>query len=276
MKNVDFYITGDTHGKWDKLLFLKDKEPLSCAVIILGDFGANFAHDQLERSRKDTLNSFGNYIYAVRGNHDDRPEEVENMKLIYDENVKGEVYCQTRRWPNIRYFKDGGQYEINGLSVLVIGGAYSVDKDFRLIFGYPYCKNELLSPQEMDNIYNDIKGKHFNFVLTHTCPISWQPTDLFLKTIDQNKVDKSMEKWFEILKDEVKYDIWMFGHFHDDRIVRPHVEMMYNDVQKFEDVYWRWKNPRLDSAVYTWSFDPKYYEKDNLWSDDYKEEGLMI
>jgi hypothetical protein len=35
-------------------------------------------------------------------------------------------------YPNIKYFEDGNAYEICGKSVLVIGGAYSVDKWYRL------------------------------------------------------------------------------------------------------------------------------------------------
>ncbi len=264
---MEFYITGDTHGKWDRLLFLKEQEKYSAAVIVLGDFGANFVHDRMENSRKDTLNSFHNYIYALRGNHDDRPEDLEDVKEIYDDNVNGYVYCQERRWPNIRYLKDGGEYTINSYKILCIGGAYSVDKEFRLMLGYAYNPRELLTKDEMNNIYRNIKGKSYDFVFTHTCPYSWQPTDLFLKGLDQSKVDKSMEEWLEEVKDNVEYKVWLFGHFHNDRIIRPHVELMYHNVQTLDEIYDRWKKPESDPVMYAREIDPKYYAKDNMWSE---------
>lgn len=263
-EKLKFYITGDTHGQWGKLKFLKDLEDFSAAVIILGDFGANYAHDQMENSRKDALNSYHNYIYAVRGNHDDRPEDLEGVSEFYDENVGGYVLCQKRRWPNIRYLKDGGEYLINGYKVLVIGGAYSVDKEYRLLNSLPFNPKELLTKEEMDKIFKGVKGKSYDFVLTHTCPFSWQPTDLFLSFIDQSKVDKTMEEWFTTVEENIEYQVWLFGHFHDDRLVRPHVEMMYNDVQSLEEVYERWQND-FQPYMYTWNIDPKFEERDNYW-----------
>ena len=45
-----------------------------------------------------------------------------------------------------------------------------------------------------------------------------------------------MENWLETFKDKIDWDIWLFGHFHDDRLVRPGVEMYYNDIVSMKSI----------------------------------------
>ena len=55
-----------------------------------------------------------------------------------------------------------------------------------------------------------------DYILTHTCPISWEPTWLFMRGIDQSTVDKTTEHFLEDISRYVSYNHWYFGHFHDD------------------------------------------------------------
>ena len=41
-----------------------------------------------------------------------------------------------------------------------------------------------------------------------------------------------METWMDKFKDALNWNIWLFGHYHRDRLVRPHVEMLSTDIQK--------------------------------------------
>ena len=77
------------------------------------------------------LNDMGIKIYCVRGNHEERPENISSMEIYWDEIVDNYVYYE-HEYPNIKYFMDGKVYYINGWKTLVIGGAYSVDKWYRL------------------------------------------------------------------------------------------------------------------------------------------------
>lgn len=43
-------------------------------------------------------------------------------------------------------------------------------------------------------------GEKYDFVFTHTCPISWEPRDLFLPMINQGTVDRTMENWLDDVK----------------------------------------------------------------------------
>jgi len=241
-------VTGDTHADFTRFKnydkeFQKSDEN---AVIILGDAGLNWTLDEHDAQLKNFLTKrYGFYIYCLRGNHEARPTAVKGMELIYDENVHGEVYIQPK-WPRIRYFKDYGMYIINGYSVAVIGGAYSVDKWYRLDRGAIWFEDEQLSLNERTECYNMLSDHWFDFVFSHTCPIQWEPRDLFLPSIDQQKVDKTMEVFLSALEQRIMYKVWLFGHYHDDRLVRPHVEMFYTDTENVDDIWNRWV--RYDKA----------------------------
>lgn len=161
------------------------------------------------------------------------------MKLVYDEDVNGEVYMQDK-WPTLRYFKDWGIYTINGYKIAVIGGAYSVDKYYRLQRGSFWNESELLTDEEMLQCTVDLTNQKVDFVFTHTCPICWEPTDLFLNSVNQASVDKSMELFLEEIAQCFDWKIFFFGHFHADRIERPYVEQFYRDTENIQDTYNRW------------------------------------
>ena len=104
-------ITGDTHGKVAERLetvvnnYPKKNEEI--ALIILGDVGLNYWGTNTDRNKKAKCEEYGIHIYCVRGNHEMRPADVPNMKVVYDEEVQGLVYME-ETFPLIRYFIDGG------------------------------------------------------------------------------------------------------------------------------------------------------------------------
>ena len=106
----------------------------------------------------------------------------------------------------------------------------------------------------------DLINKSFDFIFTHTCPKDWQPTDLFLGSVDQSRVDSSMELWFEELKDKIDWGIWCFGHYHADRMERPHVEMYYHDIELLDDAFNRWALYDKGHEIDWWlTKSPNYY-----------------
>ena len=253
----NWLITGDTHGLVNsrlKNINTEDYVPEETAIIILGDMGLNFYLNKTDAKNKKAANNTGFHIYAVRGNHEERPENL-GMERDWDMNVQGPVYFEPE-FTNIRYFVDGSEYIINELSTLVIGGAYSVDKWYRLFrAGYSeeeanlanpkkcgWFKDEQLTKEEMKAISAKCKGKNYDLILTHTCPISWEPIDLFLGGVDQKAVDKSMELWLDELKNEINWKVWLFGHYHADRLERPRVEMFFNDIEDLNIIWERWNS----------------------------------
>lgn len=253
----NWLVRGDTHGNflWMCNGCLDTYEPEETAIIILGDAGFNFYLDKSDERKKKEVNERGYTIYCVRGNHEARPQDILGMLEVFDPEVNGYVYLQNE-YPYIRYFKDYGIYNIDGYTVGIIGGAYSVDKWYRLSrfeienkFHPDYVNakktgwfpNEQLSTEEMEDALKLFSGKKLDFIMSHTCPYSWRPVDMFLSQVDQSTVDNSMELWMDELKDQCDWNIWLFGHYHNDRAERPHVEMYYNCIEDLEVIYDRWR-----------------------------------
>ena len=242
MKIKYWLMTGDTHGSglMTRLRNIKTMPdvgavPEAIGVIILGDVGLNYYLDSRDRKLKKQVNHLGFQLYCLRGNHEERPENIEGMVLEYDENVHGEVYYEPE-YPNIKYFKTFGEYQVFRYKILVVGGAYSVDKDYRQMMGWNWFSGEQLSEQETIELFELATSKEYNLILTHTCPYDWRPTDLFLNFIDQSKVDTTMEKTLNILNKFIyKWDRWAFGHYHDDRFVRPGAMMLYHKIISLEE-----------------------------------------
>lgn len=258
-------LTGDTHGSrlLPRLYGIKTMPevgaiPEAIGVIVLGDVGLNYYLDSRDDKLKKQVNALGFQLYCVRGNHEERPENIESMKLIYDESVHGEVYVE-EKYPNIKYFKTFGEYRIFRYKVAVIGGAYSVDKEYRQLMGWNWFPGEQLTEEETVELFELMTGKNYDIVLSHTCPYDWRPTDLFLSCIDQSKVDTTMEKTLNLLKDYIGcWDRWAFGHYHDDRIVRPNAIMLYHKIITLEDLMGDNYQHNLTDFV----IDPKYNEGD--------------
>lgn len=214
------------------------------AIIILGDAGFNYYLNKTDKKTKNRIEQlWGLTVYCVRGNHEQRPSLLKDIHTIYDEDTQGLVYIEYE-WPHIKYFQDGNEYWLGQYRTLIIGGAYSVDKNYRLANHWQWFEQEQLSQEEMDKI-SLYAGQHFDLVLSHTCPLSWEPTDLFLKQIDQSSVDNSMEIWMEGFKDKISWTAWAFGHFHVDRILlrfNNRVRIFYEDIEELKHFVERAKN----------------------------------
>lgn len=63
-------------------------------------------------------------------------------------------------------------------------------------------------------IINDTKK--VDLVISHTCPYKYEPRELFLSYINQETVDKTMEKYLDKIEDSLDYRRWAYGHYHAD------------------------------------------------------------
>lgn len=246
---TNWWITGDCHGDFSRFYKLHESVPEGeiWGVIILGDCGLNFWLNK--RDKKNKYRICDKYsklrFYCVRGNHEARPEDVEGMEKIWDDEVNDEVYWESQ-YPYIKYFIDGFEYNINGYKILVCGGAYSVDKYWRLEkqaagFYGGWFANEQLTQEERNLISQLTVGHSYDLILAHTCPYEWMPRDLFLSCVDQSTVDNSMELWLGELLQQCSWRVFLCGHYHDDRILAPHAEMLSLSIKNLDDIIEYWK-----------------------------------
>ena len=233
---MKYWVTGDFHGDVFEFINRIIHLPKEDAIIVLGDAGINYSGDHNDEYAKNVLNSLDRPLYLLRGNHEMRPQDVPGMECIFDYKIQGPVY-QEREYLNIKYLSDHYIYDFDdGHSVGVIGGAYSVDKYYRLANKYKWFENEQLNDKEKGYCMGKFAGRNIDIILSHTCPMEWRPTDLFLPMLDQESVDTSMEEFLSDIRKYTDYGSWAFGHYHDDRNVRPGVYLLHKAVISLDDL----------------------------------------
>ena len=209
-----FFLTGDTHGNFNRINYFCEKfETTKDDILcILGDAGINYYLNKKDCMLKQALQDMPITFFCIHGNHEERPF---NISTYITKKWNGGIVYYEEEFPNILFAKDGEIYNINGKSILVIGGAYSVDKEYRLLKGWNWFKDEQPNKEIVKYIEKQItKQRHFDIVLTHTCPIKTEPRHMFLPFIDQSKVDKTTELLLQRIADWITFDNWYFGHFH--------------------------------------------------------------
>lgn len=222
------YLTGDTHGKFDRIGIFCNKLQTSRddILIILGDAGINFHAGALDILRKEYLTKLPITILCIHGNHERRPESLP----YYDEQEwhGGKVYAE-ERYLNILFAKDGEVYDLDGRQAIAIGGAYSIDKA-RRIEGQSWWADEQPSPAIKARVENalDLLNWQIDIVLSHTAPLKYEPVEVFFPGIDQSKVDKSTEEWLDGIEDRLEYGKWYCGHYHTEKKI-DRLQIMFND-----------------------------------------------
>jgi DNA repair exonuclease SbcCD nuclease subunit len=227
MKQRVFYL-GDIHGSFNiinqyvKLYGIKDAH-----IIQVGDFGVGFKTVEKETRMlemfHDILVKNNVHVWAIRGNHDYKPH--------FDNDPFG--------FTNIHLIPDYTVLELGEKRILCIGGAISVDRNWR------YTKNQRMGiyenqtlgveswwPDELFILDRDKLGefRDIDIVVTHTAPHYCEPDNTFgfgpfvdgivretgdneLKTdliVERNQVTDA----FTILKMNNNITHHYYGHFH--------------------------------------------------------------
>lgn len=240
------YITGDKHGdfrglaRWAKRNELAEDD----TIIILGDSGINYYKPYSDHwtDVMAPLLDMRPTLFCIHGNHEERPENVVDPRsadssclyeMTYNEKYGGYVWVDDA-YPNIVFADMWGRYFIDGHVCLVIGGAYSVDKHWRLKSGCKWFESEQLDRDDRETLMGEILYgmDEYDAVLTHTCPYKYQPREWFLDCIDQSTVDNTTEIFLDEVEERIGYKRWYCGHFHGEKRVDD-VRFLFNSVERF-------------------------------------------
>lgn len=232
MKNI--YITSDPHRDFYhiKQFCELQQTTLDDILIILGDDGINYYGDKRDKKLKLYIKNLPITLFCIHGNHQNRPTNIPSYNPV--EFHGGTVYMQDD-YPNILFAKDGEIFDFNGKSAIVIGGAYSVDKFYRLSRGWKWFEDEQPSDDIKQYVESQLDSVNWKIsrVLTHTTPYKYIPIEWFLPGVDQSTVDNGTELWLDGIEKKLDYDEWKCGHFHGIKTVDK-VEFFHHNIKEFK------------------------------------------
>lgn len=226
------YLTGDIHGDPTRIELFCSKMNLTenDTIIMLGDVGLNYYGGKRDKLPKRILSSLPVTFLCIHGNHEMRPQTIPEYKPML---WKGGRVLVDDSNSNILFAEDGEIFNLDGKKALAIGGAYSVDKFYRLQRGFGWWADEQpseLIKRKVERVVSECKD--IDIVLSHTCPKKYIPTEMFLPMIDQTTVDNSTEEWLDLIEESVNYKAWYCGHWHTDK----HIDRMHFLFNTFESL----------------------------------------
>ena len=160
-------------------------------------------------------------LYVV-GNHDpvlglsDLPE--------VDIEIGEKVVLVNKENPFIAYLKRGKIYNIENHKFLVLGGALSIDKFYR-VSGKSWWKQEYWSDDEKTDIFRLLKNENnFDYVLSHTGPSRINRAINNVDSFYTPKFKDEVSVLNESIDGKIKCKQWFCGHWHKD--------VYYYDINK--------------------------------------------
>ena len=227
------YITGDTHGSFNRIAdFCRENHTTKDDIlIILGDAGINYHRGYMDIMNKDFLAELPITLLCIHGNHEQRPFTIPTYT---EQEWHGGIVYVEKEYPSILFAKDGEIYDLDGQKAIAIGGAYSIDKMFRIVYGYGWWADEQPSDEIKRYVEKQLAARDWrvDVVLSHTVPLKYEPTEVFLPGVDQSRVDKSTEEWLGKIEERLQYRKWYCGHYHTEKEV-DRVRLMFEEIENF-------------------------------------------
>ena len=227
------FITGDTHGDFTRIeRFCERFSPTRDDImIILGDAGFNYYGGRRDRQAKERMARMPITIFSIHGNHEMRPGTIPSYRM---EEWHGGLVFAEEAYPNLLFAVDGEVYDLGGYQTIAIGGAYSIDKYYRLANGWNWWADEQPTAEMKRGIEKVLDNRHWQVdaVLTHTVPLKYEPTEVFLPMIDQSQVDKSTEAWLDSIEDRLTYKHWYAGHYHTEKEIDK-LTLLFESIREF-------------------------------------------
>ena len=221
------FITGDTHGDYSDFVYriAKNDIPYNSTIIVCGDFGFVWNVPFMKSCLQKLIEMPYTFLF-IDGNHEDF--DLLNTYPVV-ENFGGSTH---KIADNIYHLMRGQRFELEGKSFFTFGGAYSIDKQYR-IEGKTWWKDELPTNADYDTAERTLEkcGYKVDYVLTHTIPQS----AVYLIGAVPDQHDAELTGYFDWLFTKLEFKEWFAGHFHVDKIVMNKLHILYNDMIKLEN-----------------------------------------
>ena len=211
------YFLGDVHGESPLMRDFLNSEEKYC--LQLGDFGFIFKYNDWKWNR--FLNHFEkNYpnkmIFTVLGNHENY-DSIEKMPV---KDMFG-ARCRKIR-SNVYAIERGEILSIEGLNILCIGGADSIDKAWRQD-GISWWAQEKISDTDVKKTVEKGLTCSFDMVCSHAMPAFFMLQNF--TPCFQTGSEFSLEKIYcDIENNGGHIPLWIGGHVHNS------IDMKYNDT----------------------------------------------
>jgi len=240
-------ITGDTHGKIDRFstAYFQDEEMWTNedVLIVCGDFGFIW-HDHFNAYGKQEDNDMLDILAAkpyeilfVDGNH----ENFDELYRYPEEERYGAPVHKIR--DNIYHLERGYVYTIQGKTFFTFGGAYSYDKQWRLMMRAGWWSQEQPSDEEYERAMASLQAvdHKVDYILTHTAPASaverlklfLPPKERGFKTLHPE--DYRLTSTLDMIMHDTQFRCWYCGHWHHDKKVADNMHFLYYEVVALDE-----------------------------------------
>lgn len=238
-------VSGDIHGEFNALIYKLciQSGMTDTLLIVAGDCGFGFDkygyYENVFKRNSSRLSKSNNWVLMVRGNHD-------NPAYFNDEKIAHKRF---------RTVPDYSVVQACGHNILCVGGAISIDREYRKVHDmrYSYSVNQSYWSDEMPVFESEIlKSINDNYridtVITHTAPSfceliskeglsGWAAMDPeIIPDCEQERM--VMDKIFENLR-YAGHPIsrWCYGHFHQSwNSVIEGVLFSMLDIMEFKEI----------------------------------------
>lgn len=269
-------LLGDTHGNTNYVLNQVIPAAQEAGVewiYQVGDFGYwEHTHEgkvYLDKVQAGLVEA-GISLIFIAGNHD-------KTSLIFEKYPMIDGFFAVR--PSIWFAPNGTQWEFQGTSFLALGGAYSIDKQYRLDAEYQnamrnimystlrsegyseqyiinreksktketlWFPEEEMTDSELDRYLEDLKGVHVDVILAHDKPASANPLIKLMPIPECQPNQRRLQKAVNTLQPK----LFVHGHLHarytdtircGDNDAYTRIEGLGADVPNFNQLESSWE-----------------------------------
>lgn len=217
----DIYQSVDIHKLSSSNFKIKNDLAKDDILVITGDIGLVWNYGQTpfgeEKYWRNWLNNKPWTTFCTLGNHE-AYNLIETFPIV--------EFCggRARKITDSIYYEIRGEiYNLNGKICLSLGGAESMDKEFRTE-GISWWPQEQITEDDIRRARKNLKRYNYkvDYIFTHTGGINVNSYLGFIPTVSDVRLD-------EILR-EIEYSRHYCGHYHVDMNVDEKTRILYDDI----------------------------------------------